>query len=347
MRSCLFIAYVAALFSAGAWSAGFQPAARRLPAGVRKMQTRDATAKPDFTGVWVLNATKSKLTIPSPPVTSTFIFIHREPKWHMERTHFPIKQDPNTVTLDRVIGAPPVTTKDEDDITITRMFWDGDRVVLDQQFTGPDNAHGSNHVVYSLSADGDELTALEREEFPDGKFTNSWVFNRLPLPAMSFTYPSAGLTDAAVAKLKGIIERDQGDCDPKGSTLDIDYALVNFGPLGPGVVVRSKRGCDCGGTGNCAIYTYQRHGDAFHELPFRNDATPTGSAYAMVTSPSVFLVVSSHLSFNLTSLTFYQYFGDKFTLIGSECTRLQDPQHSNSTDWFDSAKTIIESCTSP
>ncbi len=304
---------------------------------------------PDFTGIWALNngATKLGTPVPDPPVTSTFIFIHRDPNWHMERTHFFLSQSPNTVAFDRVIGAEPVTTTDGDYITRTRMFWKGNTVVLDQQITGPDSSHGTNHVVYSLSADGKQLTALEREESPHSKYTNRWVFDRLPAPAMKDVYPGTGLTPAALTNLKAIIERDHGDCDPKGSKLQIDYALTKLGRFGAAVVVRSARPCDCGATGNCVIYLYQRHGDAFHELPFRNDASPSGWSFGTVTSPSgyLFFVVGSHLSSNVQRLSFYEFVRDRFSAVGDECIHLKQPGHTGSENGrFDRAHRIVESC---
>lgn len=284
--------------------------------------------KPDFTGVWVLNTTRSKLTIPKPPVTSTFIFIQRGTKWHMERTHFFRDEKPNTIQFDRVIGSEPVVEHHDDYVESSRMFWESNTVVLDEQFAGSDNTHGSNHVTYSLSADANQLTALEVEVFPDAKYTNRWVFDRLPLPALVGGFPGTGMTARAVAKLKRTIERDHGDCDPKGSKLEIDYALVDLGKLGPAVIVRSSRPCDCGATGNCVMYLYQRHGDAFHELPFRNDASPWGSSYGIVRfgGGAIFLVTASHMSAFVGGRAFYEFFGGMFTGLGSACVRADAPE---------------------
>ena len=300
------------------------------------------SAKPDFTGVWVLNTARSKLSIPDAPVTSTFIFIHRDPKWHMERTHFFRDRKPNTIAFDRVIGGAAVTTTDGDDVTTSQMFWDGNTVVLDEQMA-EGNEHGSNHVTYSLSADANTLIALEIEVFPDAKFTNQWVFDRLPMPAMNDRYPGTGLTNAAFETLKKTIARDHGDCDPKGSktNVQIDYALINLGALGPGVVTRSSKSCDCGATGNCAIYVYQRHGHAFHEVPFHNDANPSGWAYSTLAHASghLFLVVGSHMSAFSHLLSFYELVDGTFTNLGGWCRTFKDSSASS-----EPTKVVIDDC---
>src|SRR5262249_47325453 len=43
-------------------------------------------AKPDFTGIWKFNRSRSSLQIPAPDST-TFVIEHREPRFHLSRTH--------------------------------------------------------------------------------------------------------------------------------------------------------------------------------------------------------------------------------------------------------------------
>lgn len=313
--------------------------------------TTSVAQKPNFTGVWQLDHEKSQLTIPDPPVTSTFIFIQNGNNWHMERTHFSSEEGAraaNTIHFDRVLGGPPDTKNDDGDVTISRMFWLGNSVVLDQQITDSANNHGSNHVVYTLSADGRQLTALEHEEFPDGKYTNSWVFDRVTLPKISMEFPSRGLSSAALGSLKKIVLRDNSDCDPKSSALDLDYALTNLGALGPGVIVRSKRKCDCGATGNCTMYVYQRHGDTFHEVPFFKDDVPTGWAFGAGKLPSgdLLVVVGSNGGGGMQTETLYELFRGKFVDIGTECLRSKNPDAPpSSAAWFDPAQVQVISCT--
>ncbi len=317
-------------------------------AAVLLLTTASHAQRPNFTGIWQLDTGRSKLTIPTPPVTSTFIFIHNGDNWHMERTHFfSDSKQINTIHFDRVLGGRPDTKKDDGDVTISRMFWQGSSVVLDQQMSDADNNRGSNHVVYTLSADGAQLTALEHEEFPDGKYTNSWVFDSVTAPKMNVTFPSTGLSDGALDALKKVVLRDNTDCDSKGAALDIDYALADLGKRGPGVIVRSKRPCDCGATGNCNIYVYERRGDAFSELPFSKDDVPTGWAFGVGKLPSgdLFFAVGSNAGGRMQTETFYQFFRDRFYDVGSECLRPKNVEGpASSADWFDLAKVQVLSC---
>jgi hypothetical protein len=51
-------------------------------------------------------------------------------------------------------------------------------LVLDEKTTAPDGSFGTNVVRYSLSKDGNTMTASEHEEYTGGKLTNRWVFER-------------------------------------------------------------------------------------------------------------------------------------------------------------------------
>lgn len=305
-------------------------------------------AHPDFSGLWVLNKAKSKLTIPSPPTTSTFLIIQRGDHWHLERTHFDGGTIQDTSRLDYVTDNRPITTKDDDDTTVTLMYWKGMSLILDQQITDSDNEHSSNHVAYTLSADKNELTAREVETDPDATFRNLWIFNRVPLPQMKVEWPSTGLSAAALVTLKKQIHRNQGECNPKAAEMAFDYALLSFNAHTPGIIVRSKDACECGATGNCSIFTYRLEAQRSFEMPYFKDETPSGWAYGTTTAPTgtLFLAVGSNAGGGMQTLTFYQWREEKFFNVGSECLRAKDPQESPSgVEWFDPQTTVVETCT--
>lgn len=302
--------------------------------------------KPDFSGLWVLNSADSKLQNPERPVTSTFVIIHRGENWHVERTHFPQNQAPDTETMEYVINNRPVSKANDDGgTTITRMYWQESALILDQQMTNSSNEHATNRVAYTLSADGKKLTALEMETYPDAKFRNSWVFDRLVLPAMRTRWPGTGLSADQVQSLKKAIHHNESDCDPTKKDFNIDYAMVDFGKLGPGVMVRSGEPCDCGATGNCAIWVYQKHGASFHELPFRNDNVPYGSTFTIAASDSgaIFLVVRSHLSAELSHVSLYEFVNGLFNHVGNVCIGLAETTERPSPQ-FDLSKSNVTSC---
>jgi hypothetical protein len=135
--------------------------------------------KPDFSGTWVLNLQRSKIEIANPPAASTFTIRHKEPAFHLERTHTYSSGRTNTWSIDLVTdGKHEVTATEGSTSSRTRMYWEGDALVLDMTITTADGESGTNVVHYTLSPDGKTFTALERQEFPWAKHTNRWVFDR-------------------------------------------------------------------------------------------------------------------------------------------------------------------------
>ena len=140
-------------------------------------------AKPNFSGTWILDLPSSKLEYKDAPVASTFNIQHHEPNFHLQRTHVYKDGQHDTWGIDLITdGKHEVVRKDGDNREVTRMYWDGDTLVLDEKATAPDGSSGTNLVRYSLSQDGKTMTALEHEEYPGGKLTNRWVFKRKDTP---------------------------------------------------------------------------------------------------------------------------------------------------------------------
>ncbi len=136
--------------------------------------------RPNFTGTWILNPQKSKLESENPPIASKFIIQHRDPRWRLKRTHIYRDGMHNTwsITLTTDGKHEAVQHDGSGGQAITRMYWDGNVLVLDMRLTDARGLTGSNVVRYSLSTDGKTMTALEHEEYPGGKVTNEWVFGK-------------------------------------------------------------------------------------------------------------------------------------------------------------------------
>jgi hypothetical protein len=138
---------------------------------------------PNFSGTWILNLQRSKLEVKDPPVTATFVIQHREPEFHLKRTHVYRDGQRDTRSHNLITDGKHEEVQNEGSIrNVTRMYWDGDVLVLDMKSTATDGSTGTNVVRYSLSADRNTMTALEREEFPGGKRTNLWVYERQATP---------------------------------------------------------------------------------------------------------------------------------------------------------------------
>ena len=140
--------------------------------------------RPNFSGTWVLNLRASKLELKDAPTASTFNIRHTEPNFHLKRTHVYADGKRDTWRIDLISdGKHKVVRKDGPNRDVTRMYWDRDVLVLDEKVTAPDGSFGTNVVRYSLSNNGNTMTALEHEEYPGGQLTNQWVFDRQAMPS--------------------------------------------------------------------------------------------------------------------------------------------------------------------
>ena len=133
--------------------------------------------RPNLSGTWVMNATKSRLEVP-PPDSTIFVIQDSEPVVRIFRTHVRgEKRDTATIVLrtdssrvDWAIGATKL---------ISRSWWEGSELVFWTGFADPQRV-GQQVVTYSLSADHQTLTALERVDMPPAPHINRWVFDRRP-----------------------------------------------------------------------------------------------------------------------------------------------------------------------
>jgi hypothetical protein len=95
-----------------------------------------------------------------------------------------------------------------------------------------------------------------------------------PLPKMHENWPSEGLTTHEQSLLR--------KAHSTHDSCEFDYALVDLGKLGKGVLTRNGNRCNCGATGNCPIAVYVRKGDQYREIPIESD--PSGWAWGIVKS---------------------------------------------------------------
>lgn len=134
-----------------------------------------AASKPDFTGAWKLNPAKSKLEI-TPPDSSMFYIDHREPRFHLKRTHV-FDGKPNTWGIELIVGGPEVVQNEGTAYFHVRLRWEDDVLLFDSYWIDGD-AKATNLVRYTLSQDGAVFTADERVTAPDMHHHNIWVFDR-------------------------------------------------------------------------------------------------------------------------------------------------------------------------
>jgi hypothetical protein len=62
----------------------------------------------------------------------------------------------------------------------SRVFWQGNSLVLEQKITAPDGTTMNDLVTYSLADDGKTLQGVERQATvgAKGNTTNTWVYDK-------------------------------------------------------------------------------------------------------------------------------------------------------------------------
>jgi hypothetical protein len=131
--------------------------------------------KPDFSGTWKFNPEKSKLQIPVPS-SSTFVVDHKEPKFHLTRTHV-YDGKPDTWSIDLTTDGKEVIQREEDRTLRVRLYWEGNDLIFDSLIVLEDR-QATNIVRYQLSPDGKTFTATESFRGPKLKYDNIWVFDK-------------------------------------------------------------------------------------------------------------------------------------------------------------------------
>jgi len=130
---------------------------------------------PDFSGVWKFNAGKSQLQIPAPS-SSTFTIDHKEPNFHLTRTHV-YDGKPDTWSIDLTTDGKEVVQQEGDQTLQVRLYWEKNQLVFDSKIILKDR-EATNIVRYQLSEDGETFTALESFRGPRLKYDNVWVFDK-------------------------------------------------------------------------------------------------------------------------------------------------------------------------
>lgn len=131
--------------------------------------------KPDFSGVWKLNLQRSSLQSQAPTL-STCRIEHKEPQFHLERTHI-YGEKGDAVIIDLTTDSKEVYRKEANLESWTRLYWEGNTLVLSQKLklNGKD---GTNLVRYSLADNGRTFIAVERMRTPKFDHYNYWVFEK-------------------------------------------------------------------------------------------------------------------------------------------------------------------------
>jgi len=139
--------------------------------------------RPDFSGTWMLDKTKSTRQAPTPD-TSILYIDHSDPRFWLTRAH--------VVDGEADLFAGHFLTDAK------RSRWEGDKLVLESR-EGKGRKESLTLMKYSLSPDGKTLTVEESITGAGKKRENTWVLNRAAPPTLDVTD-----TDLAQIKAAGL-----------------------------------------------------------------------------------------------------------------------------------------------
>jgi dienelactone hydrolase len=137
--------------------------------------SRQAMAKPDFSGTWKFNHRKSSLQIP-PPDSTIFTIEHQEPDFRLSRTHvYAGKSD--TFSIDLTTDGETVVRNHGNMKIYVRLFWEGETLVFDSTLER-EGEKAANVVRYKLADKGQTFIAEERFRGKQQSYENTWVFDK-------------------------------------------------------------------------------------------------------------------------------------------------------------------------
>lgn len=131
--------------------------------------------RPNFSGTWEFNSSRSTLEIPAPDST-TIVIEHNEPGFHLKRTHV-FGGNSDTFSLELSTDGKTVELNHAGLAIRASLRWDNITLVFDTTL----NRNGepaTNTVRYQLSNDGQVLLAEERFRSDSLNYDNRWAFDR-------------------------------------------------------------------------------------------------------------------------------------------------------------------------
>ncbi len=142
-----------------------------------------ASAKPNLSGTWIFDAQKSALKVPG-PAAMTLQIDQKDPHFSFARTEkygdqsFGWKLEADADSPKEVVATAPdgVTTS-------SKVYWQGNALILDQKITASDGTKVNDVVTYTLEDNFTTLQAVERQTAVGGKgaTVNKWVYDKKAL----------------------------------------------------------------------------------------------------------------------------------------------------------------------
>ncbi len=142
------------------------------------VQTAMAGDKPNFSGTWVLNKSRSNIQVERLANMDRGVFVieHNEPRFKVTRT-FTIDGKNNTLGFEYLTDGKEVAKEEQGMKSLATMRWDGDTIVFITRFILPDE-EVTNAVRYTLLDAGKTLQADEKVSGKKIQHHNIWIFDK-------------------------------------------------------------------------------------------------------------------------------------------------------------------------
>ena len=136
--------------------------------------------KPDLTGEWVLNKTRTQLQFPDiTAIDRGSMEIEREGTSFQFKRVFVIGLEKDIYSYELTADGKEKTTREGKRKIVSKSYWEGDALVYDTRIDAP-QGDATNVVYYRLREDGQVLEAEEHFRGPNHKHDNVWIFERKP-----------------------------------------------------------------------------------------------------------------------------------------------------------------------
>jgi hypothetical protein len=136
-----------------------------------------APAKPDFSGVWVVNPQKSQLAGWAKFDSTTITIEHKEPKFRFHRVSIKAGKT-DDATYELTTDGTELVEKEGGRARYSKLAWDGDALVFQALTVLPDGRQATDTVRYTLKDGGKTFVAEEKFRGPVRKYDNLWVADR-------------------------------------------------------------------------------------------------------------------------------------------------------------------------
>ncbi len=136
-----------------------------------------APAKPDLSGVWIIDPARSQLANWAKFDSTTITIEHKEPKFRFHRVSVKAGKT-DEVSYELTTDGAEKVEKEGGNTRTSKLTWDGDVLVFSSLMVLADGRQATDVVRYTLKDGGKTFVAEEKFRGPVVKYDNLWVAGR-------------------------------------------------------------------------------------------------------------------------------------------------------------------------